>query len=57
MQIALEEIGPVMGAAAVFGVTVEITVKMTVEKVNCMHLGLHVNFQNAHYCDKGRNVR
>jgi hypothetical protein len=51
MQIALEEIGPVMGAAAVFGVTVEITVKITVEKVSCLYEGLHGNFQNAQYCN------
>ena len=51
MQIALEEIGPVMGAAAVFRGTVEITGKMIAEKVNCMYSGLHVNFQNAQYCD------
>jgi hypothetical protein len=31
MKIALEEIGPVVGAAAVFGVTVETTVKITVK--------------------------
>lgn len=55
MKIALEEIGPVMGAAVVLGIT--LTVTETVTKVNFMHSRLHVDFQNTQNNDNRRNVR
>lgn len=59
MKIALEEIGPVMGAAAVLGITLTVTetVTITVTKVNFMHLRLHVDFQNTQNNDNCGNVR